>query len=92
MGARSGWHATKQQEASPPTPGKKADAPPAYTAAQLAQIVGLEIPLTRLIGKFKASQNRREADRAGAIDGLRATEEPGNVAMAGLMDALREPN
>jgi transcriptional regulator len=83
---------TKQQEASQPTPWKMADAPPAYTAANLAEIVGLEIPITRLIGKFKASQNRRDVDRTGAIDGLRATEEPGNIAMAELMDALRNPN
>ena len=83
---------TKQQEASQPTPWKMADAPPPYTAANLAQIVGLEIPITRLIGKFKASQNRRDADRAGAIDGLRATEDPGNVAMAELMDTLRNSN
>lgn len=81
---------TKQQEASQPAPWKMADAPPAYTAANLTQIVGLEIPITRLIGKFKASQNRRDVDRVGAIDGLRATEEPGNVAMAALMDELRQ--
>jgi transcriptional regulator len=80
---------TRQQEAPQPTPWKMADAPPDYTAANLAQIVGLEIPITRLIGKFKASQNRRDVDRAGAIDGLRATEDPGNIAMADLMDALR---
>jgi transcriptional regulator len=83
---------TKQQESSQPTPWKMADAPPAYTAANLAQIVGLEIPLTRLTGKFKASQNRRDVDRAGAIDGLRATEDPGNIAMAELMDTLRSSN
>jgi len=80
---------TKQQEASQPTPWKMADAPPAYTAANLEQIVGIEIPITRLVGKFKASQNRRDVDRAGAIAGLRETGEPGNVAMAEFMDALQ---
>ena len=79
---------TKQQEMSQPTPWKMADAPPAYTAANLEQIVGLEIPIARLIGKFKASQNRRDADRVGAISGLRETDQPGNVAMADLMDAI----
>ncbi len=79
---------TKQQEASQSTPWKMADAPPAYTAANLEQIVGIEIPITRLVGKFKASQNRRDVDRAGAIAGLRETDEPGNVAMAELMDAI----
>jgi transcriptional regulator len=80
---------TKQQEASQATPWKMADAPSDYTAANLEQIVGLEIPIARLIGKFKASQNRRDADRAGAIAGLRKTGQPGNVAMADLMDAIQ---
>ena len=81
---------TKQQEASQSSPWKMADAPPAYTAANLAQIVGIEIPIARLVGKFKASQNRRDADREGAIAGLRETGEPGKVAMAELMDAIRQ--
>jgi transcriptional regulator len=80
---------TKQQEASQPRPWKMADAPQAYTAANLAQIVGLEIPITRLVGKSKASQNRRDADRDGAIAGLRATGDPGDAAMAERMDAIR---
>ncbi len=81
---------TKQQEAAQPTPWKMADAPPAHTAANLEQIVGIEIPIARLIGKFKASQNRRDVDRAGAIAGLRETGEPGNVAMAEFMDAIHQ--
>lgn len=80
---------TKQQEASQPQPWKMADAPQAYTAASLAQIVGLEIPIQRLVGKSKASQNRSDADRAGAIAGLRQTGDPGDAAMADRMDALR---
>lgn len=76
---------TKQQESSQPTPWKMADAPPEYTASMLEQIVGIEIPIARLIGKFKASQNRRDIDLAGAIDGLRESGEPGKVAMAELM-------
>ena len=79
---------TKQQEASQPTPWKMADAPPAYTAANLEQIVGIEIPIARLVGKVKASQNRCDVDRSGAIAGLRETDDPGNVAMADLMEAI----
>jgi transcriptional regulator len=79
---------TKQQEASQPTPWKMADAPSEYTAANLEQIVGIEIPIARLVGKFKASQNRRDVDRAGAIAGLRETNQPDNVAMAEFMDAI----
>jgi len=79
---------TKQQETSQPRPWKMADAPPAYTAANLEQIVGIEIPIAHLVGKFKASQNRRDVDRAGAVAGLRETGDPGNVAVAELMDTI----
>jgi transcriptional regulator len=80
---------TKQQEATQPTPWKMADAPPPFTSEQLGQIVGVEIPISRLVGKTKASQNRNEADRAGAIAGLRETNDPGDNAMADVMDAKR---
>ena len=79
---------TKQQEAAQPAPWKMADAPPAYTAANLGQIVGIEIPIARLVGKVKAGQNRRDADREGAVAGLRETGDPGDAAMADLMEAV----
>lgn len=80
---------TKRQEASQPVPWKMADAPADYTAAMLRQIVGIEIPIARLIGKVKAGQNRTDEDRAGAIAGLRETQRPGDLAMAEIMDATR---
>jgi transcriptional regulator len=83
---QAGRH-TQQQKAFQRTPWKMADAPPAYIAANLESIVGLEIPLNRLVGKIKASQNRREADREGAIDGLRQSGDAGDAAMAELMAA-----
>ncbi|HEY4030687.1 MAG TPA: FMN-binding negative transcriptional regulator [Caulobacteraceae bacterium] len=46
------------------------DAPADYVAAQLRGIVGLEIPIARIEGKWKASQNRSQADRAGVATGL----------------------
>jgi transcriptional regulator len=80
---------TKRQEASQPAPWKMADAPADYTAEMLQQIVGIEIPITRLIGKVKASQNRNEDDRDGAIAGLRGTGDGGNLVMAEIMEAAR---
>jgi transcriptional regulator len=80
---------TKQQEAIHPRPWKMADAPPPFTAANLAQIVGLEIPIDRLVGKSKASQNRSEGDQLGAIAGLRRTADPGDAAMADRMETIR---
>ncbi len=43
-----------------------------YVAAQLRGIAGIEIALTALDGKWKASQNKAAADRAGVADGLEA--------------------
>jgi transcriptional regulator len=80
---------TKRMEASQPVPWKMADAPQDFTAANLEQIVGIEIPVSRMIGKLKASQNRSDADAEGAIAGLRATADTGSHAMANLMEETR---
>lgn len=50
---------------------KTDDPPVGYVAQQLRAIVGLEITISRLEGKWKMSQNRSEADRDGVAEGLR---------------------
>lgn len=57
----------------------------AYIDGMLKGIVGFEIPIARLEGKFKLSQNRKPEDAAGAIDGLRATGRNEDAALAELM-------
>lgn len=61
------------------------DAPAEFIAAQLRGIVGLRMPITRLEGKRKMSQNRNAADRAGVIAGLAASDNPEDHAVAGLI-------
>ena len=78
---------TKMMEAPQPVPWKMADAPRDYLETMLASIVGIEIPITRLIGKMKAGQNREMVDRLGAIEGLRGDADPGDAAMADVMAA-----
>jgi len=57
------------------------DAPESFIQAQMKGIVGLEIPIARIEGKWKMSQNRPEADRLGVYAGLRAEgEEASGVA------------
>jgi transcriptional regulator len=51
------------------------DAPPPYIDGQLRAIVGVEILIDRLEGKWKLSQNRSDADIEGTIEGLEATGE-----------------
>lgn len=63
---------TDTNEAGRAVPWKVDDAPADYLAAQLRAIVGIEIPIDRIEGKWKVSQNRTESDRMGVVAGLRA--------------------
>jgi len=53
---------TRAHEASEPKPWKMTDAPKEYLAAMMLAIVGIEIEITRLTGKFKLSQNKAPED------------------------------
>ena len=76
---------TDQQEAGLPQPWRVADAPEDYLERMLGAIVGIEIPLTRLIGKWKVSQNRTGADRNGVVEGLGQLDDAQAKAMADLV-------
>jgi len=76
---------TKRMEATQSKPWKMGDAPHAYLRQMLGGIVGIEIPISRLVGKWKVSQNRLPIDREGAAAGLRATGEADAEAMAELI-------
>lgn len=80
---------TKLMEAVEPVPWKMADAPREYTEGMLAQIVGIELPIRSLTGKFKASQNRLPEDAAGAVSGLRERGSEADLAMAELIERAR---
>ncbi len=62
-------HEARSQQARP---WKMGDAPADYIDSMLKMIVGIEIEITRLVGKFKLGQNREVRDRMGAADGLTA--------------------
>ncbi len=62
---------TNHKEESRADPWLVSDAPEAFVAAQIKGIIGLEIPIARIEGKWKVSQNRPAADQAGVIAGLR---------------------
>ena len=77
---------TRAREAARPAPWAVSDAPEDYLAAQMKAIVGIEIPIARIEGKWKLSQNRPAADRAGVLAGLNDPQDPDkNEAMAQLM-------
>lgn len=61
---------TRTHEAKQVTPWKMSDAPNDYIAKQLEGIVGIEISIIQITGKFKLSQNRDKADALGVVEGL----------------------
>jgi transcriptional regulator len=67
---------TDRHEAGRPTPWRMTDAPESYLESMLQMIVGFEVVVERLEGKFKASQNRIPRDREGVAMGLAADGEP----------------
>ena len=80
---------TDRHEAPRPEPWKVTDAPADYIEKQLGAIIGLEIPITRLVGKWKVSQNRPAQDREGAAEGLLREGGPAAAAMAELIRRAR---
>jgi transcriptional regulator len=72
-------------------PWKLADAPDEFIERQMQAIVGIEIPITQLIGKWKVSQNRPPADREGVIAGLAQHGDATSQAMAELVRQYGKP-
>jgi transcriptional regulator len=66
---------SERHEGTRAEPWSVDDAPEPYIAGQLKAIVGVEILIDRVEGKWKLSQNRSDADIAGAIEGLEAIGE-----------------
>ena len=71
---------TEAHEAPRQDPWSVTDAPAGFVTAQLNGIIGLEIPVSSIEGKWKVSQNRREADRRGVCEGLREEDAGGEMA------------
>ncbi len=81
---------TKKMEASQPKPWTMGQAPRDYMEAMIGAVVGIEVEVTRLVGKWKVSQNRLPVDQEGAAVGLRSTGAPEAAAIAQLiLDAAR---
>ncbi|MCQ4162387.1 FMN-binding negative transcriptional regulator [Roseomonas sp. GC11] len=76
---------TARHEAGRPLPWSVQDAPDSFIRAQLRGITGLRLPIARLEGKVKMSQNRSAADRAGVAAGLATSARPGDRAVAALI-------
>jgi transcriptional regulator len=73
---------THSRETLRPAPWAVDDAPADFVAMQMKAIVGIEIEIGRIEGKWKMSQNRPEPDRAGVVEGFRAQGEAGEALAA----------
>lgn len=76
---------TNLHEQGRATPWAVSDAPETFIAAHLRGIIGLRMPITRIDGKRKMSQNRNEQDRAGVAAALGASESLADQAVAKLI-------
>jgi transcriptional regulator len=72
---------TDRHEAGRATPWSVDDAPADFIAAQLKSILGFRLRISRLEGKWKLSQNRNEADRAGVVAGLTVQGDAAHAAL-----------
>ncbi|WXL25769.1 FMN-binding negative transcriptional regulator [Ectopseudomonas mendocina] len=76
---------TDRHEGGRDKPWAVSDAPDDYIAGMLRAIVGFALPIERLDGKWKLGQNRSEQDQSGVRQGLLASTDPRDQALASEM-------
>ncbi len=79
---------TSHKEAERAEPWRMSDAPRNYIEGLMGTIVGIEITISRLTGKWKTSQNQPPRNRAGVVSGLRERGGGDALEMAELVEAL----
>lgn len=79
---------TRRHESGRDAPWQVADAPPDYVDQMVRAIVGIELEITELTGKWKVSQNRTARDRAGVVESLAREGGDAAAAMARLVAAV----
>ncbi|MCU1322402.1 MAG: FMN-binding negative transcriptional regulator [Acidobacteriaceae bacterium] len=77
---------TDIHEAGSAEPWKVSDAPADFVRTQMRGIVGLELPIRKLEGKWKVSQNRNEQDRQAVVEGLERLGTADALVMKGLVE------
>jgi transcriptional regulator len=82
---------THRHEAPRTAPWSVSDAPNDFIATQMKAIVGIELEITRMEGKWKMSQNRSAADIDGVVRGLRESESPAEQIVAEIVAERKPP-
>jgi transcriptional regulator len=81
---------TDHHESGQLRPWKISDAPEDHVEKLLGAIVGIEVTIERIEGKFKLSQNHPARNREGVITGLRERGATGDAELAALMATQQE--
>lgn len=79
-------HLTNLHEIEQKTPWSVSDAPSIYIEKMLSAIVGVEIEVTSLVGKWKVSQNQSENNQQGVIKGLSLEADANSQKMAEIVN------
>jgi transcriptional regulator len=83
---------TDEHEHDRAAPWHVTDAPESYIGDQLKGIVGFEMPIDEIRGKWKLSQNRTLDDRLGVLEGLSSEGGPENIPLAeAVAQTLADP-
>ena len=76
---------TREHEGKRDPPWAVTDAPADFVEKMVAAVVGIEISITQLVGKWKVSQNRSISDRVGVVEALEREATPSGAAIAALI-------
>lgn len=76
---------TDQHEAAQEKPWSVSDAPEDYTRRMLPAIVGIEIEVSSIVGKWKVSQNQLEKNKQGVVAGLSERANTNDAEMAAIV-------
>ncbi|MGL5334604.1 MAG: FMN-binding negative transcriptional regulator [Enterovibrio sp.] len=78
---------TQEHEQEQATPWAMTDAPQPYIQSMLSAVVGIEIAIDSLSGKWKLSQNQSELNQKGVVDGLSSKSDTHSQSIAAVMNA-----
>lgn len=82
---------TDEQESTQGKPWKVSDAPKGFIERMLGGIVGIEIPVNKISGAWKTSQNKSQADMSGVLAGLRSRKDSQSIEMASAINQHTSP-
>ncbi len=77
---------TNEHESGQPLPWKVSDAPKDFTQNMLDGIVGIEIPIKKIVGKWKVNQNKQDTDKRGVVSNLLARQDSQSSEMASYVN------